>query len=411
MTGVPLHRAEVVVEGTDVTVVAYGPMVATALDAARIGDEEGTSIEVIDLRSLSPLDFETVEASVRKTGRLVVAHEAPVFCGLGAEIAARVSERCFYHLESPVRRVGGFATPYPPSRLEAPLPARRRPDPRRGRPVPPGVTAVRHFVLPDLGEGLTEAEVVAWHVAVGDEVALNQVLVEVETEKAVVELPSPYAGTVVELLAEAGETVAVGAPIIAIEHRRTEHGDAGRAGGEGADAGRLRPVGRRRPAGAGGYGAPHGGATGHAASRPPGVRWPRRRCASWPGSTGSTWPTVAGHGPGGVVTREDLAAHLAGADRRAPAADRRETRTPVRGVQKHMAEAMVRSVATAPQACVFLTVDVTPTVQLVGRLRENRHFEGLRVTPLAVVARAVVARPARPPRAQLVLGRRRRPRS
>jgi pyruvate dehydrogenase E1 component beta subunit len=73
---------------------------------------------VIDLRSLSPVDFGTVEASVRKTGRLVVAHEAPVFCGLGAEIAARVSERCFYHLESPVRRVGGFATPYPPSRLE-----------------------------------------------------------------------------------------------------------------------------------------------------------------------------------------------------------------------------------------------------------------------------------------------------
>ena len=93
-------------------------MVATALDAARIGGEEGTSIEVIDLRSLSPVDFETVEASVRKTGRMVVAHEASVFCGLGAEIAARVSEHCFYHLESPVRRVGGFATPYPPSRLE-----------------------------------------------------------------------------------------------------------------------------------------------------------------------------------------------------------------------------------------------------------------------------------------------------
>jgi pyruvate dehydrogenase E1 component beta subunit len=115
---VPLHRAEVVAEGSDVTVVAYGPLVATALDAARIGAEEGTSVEVIDLRSLSPVDFGTVEASVRKTGRLVVAHEAPVFCGLGAEIAARVSERCFYHLESPVRRVGGFATPYPPSRME-----------------------------------------------------------------------------------------------------------------------------------------------------------------------------------------------------------------------------------------------------------------------------------------------------
>jgi pyruvate dehydrogenase E1 component beta subunit len=116
--GSPLHQARVILEGTDATIAAYGPMVATALDAARIGAEEGTSLEVIDLRSLSPVDFDTIEASVRKTGRLVVAHEASVFCGLGAEIAARVSERCFYHLESPVRRVGGFATPYPPSRLE-----------------------------------------------------------------------------------------------------------------------------------------------------------------------------------------------------------------------------------------------------------------------------------------------------
>jgi 2-oxoisovalerate dehydrogenase E1 component beta subunit len=118
LSDVPLHRAMVVNEGSDVTLAAYGPMVATALEAARIGGAEGTSIEVIDLRSLSPLDFETLEASVRKTGRLVVAHEASVFGGLGAEIAARVSERCFYHLESPVRRVGGFATPYPPSRME-----------------------------------------------------------------------------------------------------------------------------------------------------------------------------------------------------------------------------------------------------------------------------------------------------
>jgi 2-oxoisovalerate dehydrogenase E1 component beta subunit len=115
---VPLHRARVTTEGSDVTVVAYGPTVATALDAARIAQAEGTSLEVIDLRSLSPVDFETVEASVRKTGRLVVVHEASTFCGLGAEIAARVSEHCFYHLESPVRRVGGFATPYPPSRVE-----------------------------------------------------------------------------------------------------------------------------------------------------------------------------------------------------------------------------------------------------------------------------------------------------
>jgi pyruvate dehydrogenase E1 component beta subunit len=118
VSALPLHRARVVTEGTDVTVATYGSMVETARSAAAIGAEEGTSIEVIDLRSLSPVDFDTIEESVRKTGRLVVAHEAPVFCGLGAEIAARVSERCFYHLESPVRRVGGFATPYPASKLE-----------------------------------------------------------------------------------------------------------------------------------------------------------------------------------------------------------------------------------------------------------------------------------------------------
>jgi pyruvate dehydrogenase E1 component beta subunit len=118
LSDVPLGAARVLVEGTDATVVAYGPMVATALEAARIAGEEGTSLEVVDLRSLSPVDFDRIEASVRKTGRLVVAHEASVFGGLGAEIAARVSERCFYHLESPVRRVGGFAIPYPPSRAE-----------------------------------------------------------------------------------------------------------------------------------------------------------------------------------------------------------------------------------------------------------------------------------------------------
>jgi 2-oxoisovalerate dehydrogenase E1 component beta subunit len=115
---VSLGRAAILREGSDVTLAAYGPMVATALDAARIAEEEGTSLEVIDLRSLSPIDFATLEASVQKTGRMVVAHEASVFCGLGAEIAARISERCFFHLEAPVRRVGGFATPYPASRAE-----------------------------------------------------------------------------------------------------------------------------------------------------------------------------------------------------------------------------------------------------------------------------------------------------
>ncbi len=114
----PLHAARVVREGTDVTVAAYGPMVKTALEAATAAHDEGKHVEVIDLRSLSPLDDTALTTSVRKTGRLVVVHEAPVFLGMGAEIAARVTERCFFSLEAPVLRVGGFDTPYPPSRVE-----------------------------------------------------------------------------------------------------------------------------------------------------------------------------------------------------------------------------------------------------------------------------------------------------
>ncbi|SEC26349.1 alpha-ketoacid dehydrogenase subunit beta [Streptomyces melanosporofaciens] len=114
----PLHAARVVRPGADVTLAAYGPMVKVALDAAAAAAEEGKSIEVVDLRSMSPIDFDTIQRSVERTGRLVVVHEAPVFLGTGSEIAARITERCFYHLEAPVLRVGGFHSPYPPSRLE-----------------------------------------------------------------------------------------------------------------------------------------------------------------------------------------------------------------------------------------------------------------------------------------------------
>ncbi|MBV9093603.1 MAG: alpha-ketoacid dehydrogenase subunit beta [Streptosporangiaceae bacterium] len=114
----PLDRARVALEGADVTLLCYGPLVRTCLESAIAAREDGRSVEVVDLRSLSPLDTEVITASVRKTGRCVVAHEAPVYAGLGAEIAARVTEQCFYCLEAPVLRVGGFHTPYPPSRLE-----------------------------------------------------------------------------------------------------------------------------------------------------------------------------------------------------------------------------------------------------------------------------------------------------
>jgi 2-oxoisovalerate dehydrogenase E1 component beta subunit len=114
----PLDRGKVILEGSDVTLLTYGPLVRTSIEAATAAKNDGRSVEVVDLRSLSPLDMETITASVRKTGRCVVAHEAPAYAGLGAEIAARVTEQCFYNLEAPVLRVGGFATPYPPSRLE-----------------------------------------------------------------------------------------------------------------------------------------------------------------------------------------------------------------------------------------------------------------------------------------------------
>ena len=266
------------------------------------------------------------------------------------------------------------------------------------------MTDVRSFLLPDLGEGLTEAEIVAWHVAAGDTVALNDVLVEVETEKAVVELPSPFAGTVVELFAAPGDTVEVGRPLISIETA-----DPGPAVAPNVDSvptsekvsvlvgyGPSDPVPSRRRRGGGrarhdrpGHSPvtpslPQPSTPDSTGSRPlaaPPVRFMARQ-------QGVDLADVTGHGPGGIITREDLAAHLATST--SPRQGQRETRSPAKGVQKHMAEAMVRSATTAPQACVFLTIDVTPTADLLERLRTNKRFEGVKLTMLTVAARAVV---------------------
>ncbi|GAB3587255.1 alpha-ketoacid dehydrogenase subunit beta [Calidifontibacter terrae] len=113
-----LHQARVVREGNDLTLLAYGPMVKTCLQAAEAAAAEGRSLEVIDLRSLSPLDRDTMFASVKKTRRAVVVHEASTFLAMGAELAALIQQECFYHLEAPVLRVGGYNLPYPPSRFE-----------------------------------------------------------------------------------------------------------------------------------------------------------------------------------------------------------------------------------------------------------------------------------------------------
>ena len=115
---VPMHQAQVVRHGTDATLLAYGPMVKTCVDAASLAAEEGTSLEVVDLRTLSPVDWVTIESSVRRTKRAVVVHEAPKTLGLGAEIAAKLHEDLFYGMEAPVQRVAGYDMPYPPARVE-----------------------------------------------------------------------------------------------------------------------------------------------------------------------------------------------------------------------------------------------------------------------------------------------------
>jgi 2-oxoisovalerate dehydrogenase E1 component beta subunit len=114
----PLHQARVVRTGAHITLAAYGPMVTTALEAASVADDEGHDVEVLDLRTLSPLDMPTILESVRKTGRLIVIHEAWRSYSISSEVAARVQEQAFYSLEAPVMRVTGYDTQYPPSRLE-----------------------------------------------------------------------------------------------------------------------------------------------------------------------------------------------------------------------------------------------------------------------------------------------------
>ena len=113
-----MHSARVLREGAQVTLLSYGPMVPTAIQAAELAAQEGISLEVIDLRSLSPIDYPTILASVQKTGRAIIAAEAPTNISVSAEVAARIQENAFYHLEAPVIRVGSFDTPYPPAKLE-----------------------------------------------------------------------------------------------------------------------------------------------------------------------------------------------------------------------------------------------------------------------------------------------------
>jgi pyruvate dehydrogenase E2 component (dihydrolipoamide acetyltransferase) len=310
---------------------------------------------------------------------------------------------------------------------------------------------LQQFPLPDAGEGLTEAEIVEWHVAVGDTVAVNQVLVEIETAKSLVELPSPWAGVVTQLLATSGDTVLVGTPIVEIDTDPAGSAPVEVAAAAGADAAgggavlvgygtggaatsrraRVAAASASGPAVGGGVitapapvgavpaatvGTPTAGAgrsgnvapsapsvtvvsgSGHALAKPP-VRKLAR-------DLGLDLDVVAGTGPGGIVTREDVLEYAARAQAKELAtypeddqpwlasgtvsADGRQTRVPVRSVRKRTAEAMVASAFTAPHVTVFHTVDVTRTMKLVEKLRADREFADVRVTPLLIAAKALL---------------------
>jgi pyruvate dehydrogenase E2 component (dihydrolipoamide acetyltransferase) len=320
--------------------------------------------------------------------------------------------------------------------------------------------AIRTFNLPDPGEGLVEAEIVEWRVAPGDTVKVNDMVLEVETSKSLVELPIPWAGTVKELLVEVGQTVEVGAPIITIDDgvadeetpvmpsipgERAEPpgqeailvGYGAKAGAtarrarksatSGADTRGMAPASVPRPTPAP---APVAMATAapvatsaptpvraveaHAAATAPAAREGERPRAKPPvrklaKDLGVDLWSVQPSGPDGIITRDDVRGHADGAGPDAaeavpgvaaaagPAAytmpfgsGEREERIPIKGVRKMTAQAMVGSAFTAPHVTEWITVDVTGTMELVDRLKQDREFRDVRVTPLLVLAKAMV---------------------
>ena len=297
---------------------------------------------------------------------------------------------------------------------------------------------VKEFKLPDVGEGLTEADIVAWHVKPGDPVEDGQIIVEIETAKAVVELPCPWDGTVARLLAEEGQTVEVGVPIIAVEVGTSDSAEraevAAPASAESAsddEAGahsilvgygvkasattrRARRTAAGRPETAEVPTAPEEPVEPLEVPAEPGVpaarvlaKPPVRKLAK---DLGISLAALAGSGPDGSITRDDVQ-RAAGAGTPARSAESGngsrtatsapalggEERIAVRGVRKHMAAAMVASAFTAPHVTEFLQVDVTETMAAVRRVRELPEFAELRVSPLLFVARALLVAVARHP--------------
>ncbi|HEX6677188.1 MAG TPA: dihydrolipoamide acetyltransferase family protein [Actinomycetes bacterium] len=277
----------------------------------------------------------------------------------------------------------------------------------------------REFKLPDLGEGLTDGEVVRWLVQEGDTITLNQPIVEVETAKAVVEIPAPYAGRVTKLHAAEGESLDVGAPLLSVD---TGAGAAPPAAGEPGVEGFATPdaeepasqatlvgpgerqqVRRRRAAAAPAAArarpaAPVGNGSQQGAAIPPAARPlatpPVRKYAK---DHGVDLTLVGGTGKDGRITREDVdralepAAQPAAEPAAAPAAarERTEERVPVRGTRKATAAAMVGSAFTIPHVTEFLTVDATALMELRDRIKALPQAEGVRVTPLPLVAKAL----------------------
>src|SRR5579872_1731103 len=284
------------------------------------------------------------------------------------------------------------------------------------------MSELREFRLPDVGEGLTEADIVSWHVKPGDTVTDGQIIVEIETAKAVVELPTPFTGTVARLLVEEGQTVDVGTPIISVD---TSGGPAPAATPEQAPAAE-RP---QRQAVLVGYGVKEASTTRRPRKQPPASE-PKARAAAWTDERrseaeerggkaaaqsapearervrakppvrklakdlGVSLEALAGSGPAGSITRDDVQRAATGTTRRY---DGMAERIPVKGVRKHMAAAMVASAFTAPHVTEFLQIDVTETMDAVRRVRELPEFAGVRVSPLLFVARALLTAVARHP--------------
>jgi 2-oxoisovalerate dehydrogenase E2 component (dihydrolipoyl transacylase) len=254
----------------------------------------------------------------------------------------------------------------------------------------------REFKLPDLGEGLTEGEVVRWLVAAGDTITLNQPIVEVETAKAVVEIPAPYAGTVVKLHAGEGDTLDVGAPLISVDTgggAATETAAAPQAEQELqatlVGPGERQQARRRRVAGHARANGPAAAPEPAPAQQRPKATPPVRRYAK---DRGVDLAALVGTGRDGRITREDVDGALGDAQPAAaarPPRDRASERIPVRGTRRQIAAAMTASAFSIPHVTEFLTVDATHLMELRDRLRALPAADGLKLTPLAVVAKAL----------------------